>query len=258
METERKIVLDNAVSFETDSVEKYRLAAMFMAVVAENCFEIELPVQVVECWRATLELMYYADHVLDHVGEANDKLNFSLHCIECMFADPLDWEYLKFGEPNMDRSLDNFRINFVRTSGVDGELSETAYEIFEHSERLKEQTEIDGVVETRVTEAERCAELLLQIGNNPVSAEGRENYGDWLRKFWRFGNMADLIIDFRDDYENGIVRTPNDRKNYLVLIKAAVAEFVGLAKFNNPWLIKNYIRAGYYLMMDKEACTENS
>lgn len=46
MNSERKIVIDGGANFEADSVEKYRLAATFMVVVAEECFGIEFPEEV--------------------------------------------------------------------------------------------------------------------------------------------------------------------------------------------------------------------
>lgn len=59
-----------------------------------------------------------------------------------------------------------------------------------------------------------CADFLLQIDNDPVNEDGEDDYSNWFTRFWRFGNIADLAIDFHDDYNNGIVQTSNSMRNW--------------------------------------------
>ena len=76
MGVEGEIVFGKEVEFDYASAEKYKLAAKFMVQVAEQCFNLKMPREIADCWGDTLELMYYIDHVLDHIKTPYDRTQF--------------------------------------------------------------------------------------------------------------------------------------------------------------------------------------
>lgn len=252
MRIERTPIIDHGLKFNKKSAELYRRASKLMVNVAEQCFKIKLPQAISDCWGDTLELMYYADHVLDHIKDKDNRTEFAHHCIECMFADPLDWSYLDFGLPDMDQVLNQFRKNFISLQGINENVSDITLELFKKTEDLKKSLTIEEIADSRIIESETCAKLLLGIGNDLVDLTSKDEYIEWLNRFWRFGNLADLFIDFGDDVTDGLIQTPNTIQNRFKLGKIAIRELFKLLKLSNPWLVAKYVNACRSLIEDKQ------
>lgn len=256
--TEGKILFTPGLEFDKKSVDRYRVAAKFMVKVASDCFNIRLPQVVSNCWEDSLELLYYSDHILDNLKSKEERTQFAQYCIECMFADPLDWDFLKFGNLNMDKSLARFRDNYSKLSKTSMNTLDVTLDLFERTEQLKEALTIKNISDARIVEGEKCSELLLNLGNNLEDFNDNERYKKWLKIFWRFGNLADLFIDFGDDIKKGVIQEPDTVQKRLELGKITIIELMKLIKLSNPWLIRNYIRAGKYLFDDKEGIMSDS
>lgn len=244
------------VEFDSISANRYKSAAKFMVSAAGECFGIQIPPVVATCWENTLELMYYTDHILDHLQSASERQQFGQHAIECMFADPLDWEYLKFGETQLDQTLSSFRTNLLDTTVFDNKIADTTLELFEQTELVKQQITINGLATARSLEGQKCAKVLMELGNNLTEAFGSEKYKEWFNKFWEFGNIADLFIDYKDDVDQNLLQTENNLANRLLLGKIAVKELFELVRLSTPWLIAKYIKAGKYLLDDRQTKPE--